>query len=80
MNGLRIYINPSGADAPGKPKLFYSRRADGPYYRWLYKEELGQWQVSRVRLSDLTLRFLCSASWDSVPLALQSKLGQHYLE
>jgi hypothetical protein len=80
MNGLRVYIHPVGADVRAGHNLFYSRRAGGPYYRWLYEEALGQWQCSRVHLSDLTLRALCIASWKAVPTTLQTKLGEHYLE
>lgn len=80
MNGLRVYIHPVGTDTRFGNKMFYSRRAGGPYYRWFYEETLGQWQCSRVHLSDVTLRALCVASWKAVPTTLQTKLGEHYLE
>ena len=80
MNGLRIYIDLVGAEGPGGHVVFYSRRADGPYYRWGYAEGPGQWRVSRVRLSDSTLRALRIASWRAVPTALRARLSEHYLE
>jgi hypothetical protein len=80
MNGLRVYVNPVGTDTLNEHGVFYSRRADGPYYRWRYEEEFGRWRGSRVHLSDLTLRELCIASWKAVPRALQARLGEHYLE
>ena len=80
MKELRVYLNPPGTDARGARAMFYSRRADGPYYRWLYEEEWGRWRASRVHLSGSALRALCIARWQSVPTALQAKLGEHYLE
>src|SRR5919199_1054397 len=58
MNGLRVYINPDETDALGAQSVFYSRRSDGPYYRWRYKEELGQWRGSRVHLDDVAHKAL----------------------
>jgi hypothetical protein len=80
MNGLRVYINPSGADEPSEHAMFYSRRADGPYYCWFYEEQIGRWQVDRVRLPELTLRVLHLTSWRTVPPELQVKISEHYLE
>ncbi len=80
MNGLRLYIKPNLADPVGRQKVFYSRRGNGPYYRWLYEETLGQWRVSRVVSTDFAPQSLSMASWKAVPAALQSKLGEHYLE
>ena len=80
MNTLRVYINPAVATAQSTPEVFYSRRADGPYYCWRYEESLGRWRSSRVHLPDFTRRALCIASWKVVPAALQSKLDEHYLE
>jgi hypothetical protein len=80
MNGLRVYFNPAGTDTTDERQLFYSRRAGGPYYCWLYVEALGQWRCSRVHLPDLMLKALCVASWKAVPTSLQTKLGEHYLE
>ncbi|MDT7602466.1 MAG: hypothetical protein QOF61_463 [Acidobacteriota bacterium] len=78
MTELRVYINPAGT--PDARTVFYSRRADGPYYRWQYEEGGELWCASRVRLSNPTLRALCVASWQSVPTTLQARLANHYLE
>ena len=80
MKELRVYINPSGTDALGEHAMFYSRRADGPYYRWFYEDELGRWRASRVHLPRLTLRVLCVARWRAVPTTLRVRLSEHYLE
>lgn len=78
MRDLRVYVEHYGAFA--HDATFYSRRGDGPYYRWLYAETPGLWRFSRVHLSKLTLRVLSIADWDAVPAALQDRLGEHYLE
>jgi hypothetical protein len=81
MRELRVYIMPSETQAAREERVtFYSRRADGPLYCWLYEEEKGRWRVSRVRLSVLTLRALSVANWKAVPLTLQARLNEHYLE
>lgn len=76
MRDLRVYVR----HAAGGPLVFYSRRSDGPFYRWRYEETPGRWHFARVRPSKLTLRVLSVASWDAVPPALQDRLGEHYLE
>ena len=80
MNGLRVYVSPTGTGTPSDDSVFYSRREHGPYYRWRYEEEFGRWLGSRVHPSDLTLKALCIANWKAVPTALRSRLGEHYLE
>ncbi|MET0626187.1 MAG: hypothetical protein ABW250_24850 [Pyrinomonadaceae bacterium] len=80
MRDLHVYVEPVGSAARGEWKAFYSRRADGPYYRWLYAEGQGSWCYSRVSLDRPTLRMLCVAPWDAVPATLRSRLGEHYLE
>lgn len=80
MNGLRVYFYTVGADMRKGQTVFYSRRADGPYYHWRYEEKLGQWCCARVRLPDPTLKALCIANWKTVPTALQARLSEHYLE
>jgi hypothetical protein len=80
MNGLRVYINPNSTDTPSRLSVFYSRREDGPYYRWRYEEGLGQWLFSRVNSYDLPPKALCIASWTAVPTALRARLSEHYLE
>ena len=80
MNGLRVYIKPNGADLYSGQEVFYSRRGNGPYYRWLFEEKASQWRVSRVIAPDFTPHSLTMANWKAVPVALQTKLGEHYLE
>ena len=79
MNGLRVYIKPNNTEAVG-PKVFYSRRGNGPYYRWRYEETVSEWRVSRVISADFTSQSLSMASWKAVPVALQTRLGEHYLD
>ena len=80
MIGLHIYVNPVGRDTVKGQGVFYSRRAHGPYYRWSYEGDFGQWRGSRMPLSEMTPQALCARSWRTVPAALQAKLGEHYLE
>lgn len=80
MNGLRVYFKPNGTELRNGPEIFYSRRGNGPYYRWLYEEKAAQWRVSRVISADFTPQSLAMASWKVVPIALQTRLGEHYLE
>lgn len=78
MRDLRVYISSVGSG--GRAETFYSQRADGPYYRWVYAEGLGRWRYSRVSLDRVELNVLCVARWDAVPAALRDRLGEHYLE
>jgi hypothetical protein len=80
MRDLRVYIEPLARGARAGRKAFYSRRADGPYYRWLYAEGSGHWRYSRVSLDRVELSVLSIAPWDAVPAALRERLGEHYLE
>lgn len=80
MRGLRVYTNPVGAGVSGEPGVFYSQRSCGPYYRWYYEKGLGRWRSSRVNPSFfLALKALSIAGWIAVPLALQARLDEHYL-
>ncbi len=80
MRDLHVYIEPPGPRERGAQTTFYSRRADGPYYRWLYAEGPRRWLYSRVRLDRPALRALRLAPWDALPATLRSRLGEHYLE
>lgn len=80
MRDLHVYVAPLSTEVRGGPAEFYSRRADGPLYRWLYAEGAGSWRYSRVYLEKLALRELCVAHWDALPTALRKRLGEHYLE
>lgn len=77
---LRVYVGRAAGPAPAGEAVFYSRRADGPVYRWRYEEAAGRWRFARVSLSKLTLGVLSAASWDAVPPALRARLSEHYLE
>lgn len=80
MRDLHVYVAPAGVDARNERTAFYSRRADGPYYRWHYVESAGRWRYSRVSLDRPALRVLCVTRWEAVPTALRVRLGEHYLE
>lgn len=80
MNGLRVYLKPTGAGSVAEQNIFYSRRGNGPFYRWLYEETIGQWRVSRVSSANFSPQLLAMASWKAVPPSLQTRLGEHYLE
>ena len=80
MRDLHVYVETLSPDGRGEPTTFYSRRADGPFYRWLYAEGAGRWCYSRVNLDKPALRVLCVARWEAVPTALRKRLGEHYLE
>jgi len=77
MNGLRMFIlDRSAATAGGL--IFYSRRADGPYYRWWYDDSLEHWRAARVQVDDFPTTPLCASSWKNIPVALQGSLIDHY--
>jgi hypothetical protein len=78
MQGLRVYINATGTEAITKPEIFYSRRGEGPYYRWQYVVESGRWRCARVSL-DLLPDSLRTAQ-KAVPAELRVELLEHYLD
>lgn len=90
MSGLRVYVNSPSASLTSSleieednirvDKVFYSRRGNGPIYRWLYEEKLAHWRALRMHTSDFDSHKLCNASWKSVPETLQVQLGAHYLD
>jgi hypothetical protein len=80
MNGLRVYLNPHLQETCGGFGVFYSRRENGPYYRWAYEEKVKLWRVARVQPSDFSLKVLTNANWKGVPAALQKSLVDHYQE
>jgi hypothetical protein len=90
MSGLRVYVNsPSmsttsstavAEDHPTVNRVFYSRRGNGPIYRWLYEDKLAHWRALRMNTSDFDSHKLSNASWKSVPETLQVQLGAHYLD
>ena len=86
MSGLRVFVNspiaPTSGIAEGEAvaSVFYSRRGNGPIYRWLYEEKLAHWRALRMQTSDFDTHKLTNASWKSVPETLQAQLGAHYLD
>jgi hypothetical protein len=90
MSGLRVYINAPNLNQTSNNaveegdlaanKVFYSRRGNGPIYRWLYEEKLAHWRASRINTSDFDSHKLSNATWKSVPETLQVQLGSHYLD
>lgn len=80
MRDLRVYVDTPGADGRAGRRSFYSRRGDGPYYRWLCEEEDTGWRFTRVSLPKMTLRVLRVAPWEALPTALRARLGEHYLD
>ena len=80
MNGLRVYIDGEGdgADPRRIRSVFFSRREDGPYYRWAYDDALRQWRVGRVMKSASLARTLSAAAWKTLPVALQRSIVEHY--
>ena len=80
MNGLRVFKNPTSPEPATGLNVFYSRRGNGPIYRWLYEEKLAHWRVSRMSSSDFVTSALSPASWKSVPEQLQLQLTEHYVE
>jgi hypothetical protein len=80
MNGLRVYIKPANSSLIADASVFYSRRGNGPIYRWLYEANVAHWRVLRMHTSDFKPRELCAASWKSVPEKLRTQMGEHYLD
>jgi len=78
INGLRVYVKTGSADSGNV--TFYSRRADGPYYRWSYEDRRELWRGARVQSADLDPRELCVAKWKGLSPELQITLVDHYLE
>lgn len=80
MRDLRVYIGAPDDKASDWPAAFYSRRAGGPIYRWLFEEESGRWRYARIDLTGQNVRLLSIAQWNTVPATLQAELWEHYLE
>jgi len=90
MSGLRVFVNAASADQasgrgaedrdPTANGDFYSRRGNGPIYRWRYEEKLAHWRASRMHTADFDNHKLSNATWKSVPETLQVQLGSHYLD
>lgn len=78
MDGLRVYINGQTVETRGGRQVFYSRREDGPYYRWSYDEDQRQWQVGRVVKSGLSTKAFAPATWKELPVGLKKDIVEHY--
>jgi hypothetical protein len=88
LSGLRLYVNSSSIALPSgivideeeieAINVFYSRRGNGPIYRWLFEEKLAHWRALRMHAADFDSHKLRHASWKSVPEKLQEQLGAHY--
>src|SRR2546426_12156038 len=79
MNGLRIYINRTEPEATDD-RIFYSRRSDGPYYRWRFEGRLEQWRSARMHSEDVSPHERCISNWQNVPSALQRSLIDQHVE
>ncbi|MDQ3255759.1 MAG: hypothetical protein M3R15_17985 [Acidobacteriota bacterium] len=75
-SGLRVYVNTVGADTFTKHGVFYSRRENGPYYRWHYEAEVDRWHGSRVHLEATPKSF--RQAQGRMLLALRTQLLAHY--
>ena len=90
MSGLRVYVNPpvtndSGCDdvltvKDASKRVFYTRRGNGPIYRWLYEEAPAHWRHLRLHTSDIDVHHLAPMSLKSVPKTLMLQLSSHYLD
>lgn len=78
MNGLRVYVNGEIPESRGGRQIFYSRREDGPYYRWSYDDNVTQWRVDRMSKSGISPKALAAATWKHLPVALQRNIIDHY--
>jgi hypothetical protein len=80
MNGLRVYINDTIAETINGHDVFYCRREDGPYYRWVFNDALSEWRAGRVLNSGITAKDLTLATWKKLPVALQRSMVEHFQE
>jgi hypothetical protein len=78
MNGLRVYVNGVTAEVHSGRTVFYSRREDGPFYRWSYDDDARQWRVDRVLKSGVSAKTLSSKPWKDIPTGLQRSIIEHY--
>ena len=76
MNGLRVYVNILPEKRATDSGAFYSRRENGPFYRWTLADS--QWSASRVSSANFSSKDLSATSWKLVPTALQRSIVDHY--
>ena len=80
MNGLKVYMKVGGQETNSSGEVFYSRRGNGPIYRWRYEQKIEKWFSMRLHTDEVASSQLRLAAWKTVPETLQVKLGEHYLE
>ena len=78
MNGLRIFKNRSTVESHDGRAIFYSRRNDGPFYRWSYYESTNDWQAGRMLKSQISPKELLMMTWKTIPKTLQRSIVEHY--
>ena len=76
MNGLRVYVNILPEERAKDSGAFYSRRENGPFYRWTLADR--QWSASRVSSASFSSKDLSATTWKLVPTALQRSIVDHY--
>ena len=76
MNGLRVYVNILPEERAKDSGAFYSRRDNGPFYRWTLADR--NWSASRVSSANFSSKDLSATSWKLVPTALQRSIVDHY--
>jgi hypothetical protein len=75
-----MYVPVPKVTGSNNDDVFYSRRGNGPFYRWMFEQVKQRWNVSRVVSNDFNSHGLSLATWKTVPPALQSRLSDHYLD
>jgi hypothetical protein len=75
-----MFIVDSGRKMTYSVPVFYSRRYDGPYYRWSYEQKPQGWRCVRVLAAELPHLTLCVSPWKDVPGSLRNSLREHYVE
>jgi hypothetical protein len=76
MNGLRVYVNILPEERAQDSGAFYSRRENGPFYRWTLADR--HWSAARVTSTGFSSKDLSATSWKLVPTALQRSIIEHY--
>ena len=76
MNGLRVYVNILPEERAKDSGAFYSRRENGPFYRWTLADR--HWSAARVTSASFSSKDLSATSWKLVPAALQRSIVEHY--
>jgi len=78
MNGIRMYVTSSTALLPNN--VFYSQRSRGPIYCWRYESTGNFWVGARLNPCDYCRENMCLTRWKHLPLELQAKLKEHYVD